>query len=159
MRGGARRAGAGARADQDTKAALAAVTATALIAALPLAYAATRPAFQSPKAPLAAWLEAHGLTYGLGTYDDGSTVTVLSANRVQLQVLHVGYRLERSHYEVREDWYYPSRHDATFAVANPAQRLPASLILHDFGKPAATYKVDSWTIMVYQKNLLRLVSP
>jgi hypothetical protein len=74
-------------------------------------------------------------------------------------VLHVGYRLERSHYEVREDWYYPSQHDATFAVANPAQRLPASLILYDFGPPAATYKVDRWTVMVYQKNLLRLVRP
>ena len=140
-----------------TKAAFASVTATALIAALPLAYAATRPAYQSPKAPLAAWLEAHGLTYGVGTYDDGATVTVLSGNRVQLQVLHVGYRLERSHYEVREDWYYPARHDATFAVANPAQRLPASLIRHDFGPPAATYKVGNWTIMVYKKNLLRLV--
>ena len=144
---------------KSTTTALAAVTATALIAALPLAYAATRPAFQSPKAPLAAWLEAHRLTYGLGTYDDGATVTVLAGNRVQLQVLHVGYRLGRSHYEVREDWYFPARHDATFAVANPAQRLPASLIRHDFGPPAATYKVDNWTVMVYKKNLLRLVRP
>jgi hypothetical protein len=142
-----------------TKAALASVTAAALIAALPLAYAATRPAYQSPKAPLAAWLEAHRLTYGLGTYDDGATVTVLTGNRIQLQVVHVGYRLGRSHYEVREDWYFPAQHDATFAVASPAQRLPASLIRHDFGKPAATYKVDDWTVMVYKKNLLRLVRP
>jgi hypothetical protein len=71
----------------------------------------------------------------------------------------VGYRLGRSHYEVRQDWYFQAQHDATFAVASPAQRLPASLIRHDFGKPAATYRVDNWTIMVYKKNLLRLVRP
>jgi hypothetical protein len=141
-----------------TKAALASVTATALIAALPLAYAATRPAFQSPKAPLAAWLEAHRLTYGLGSYDDGATVTVLTGNRIQLQVVHVGARkIARSHYEVREDWYFPSQHDATFAVANAAQHLPVSVVVRNFGKPAATYKVGNWTIMVYKKNLLRRV--
>ena len=143
---------------RNTTAALAAVTATALIAALPLAYAATRPAFHSPKAPLAAWLQAHGLTYGLASYDDGATVTVLTGNRIQLQAVHVGAkRIGRSHYEVREDWYYPSQHDATFAVANAAQDLPVSVVLRNFGQPAATYKVDNWTIMVYKKNLLRLV--
>jgi hypothetical protein len=93
-------------------AAFASVTAAALIAALPLAYAATRPNFQPQKAPLAAWLEAHGLTYGVGSYDDGATVTVLTGNRIQLRVLHVGATsLGRSHYEVREDWYLSSQHD------------------------------------------------
>jgi hypothetical protein len=142
-----------------TRAAFATVAATALVAALPLAYAATRPTFQTTKAPLAAWLEAHGLTYGIGTYDDGPAVTVLSGNRVQLRALHVGYRLGRSHYEVKQDWYFPAQYDATFAVANPAYHLPVSLIRHDFGPPAATYKVDNWTVMVYKKNLLRLVRP
>jgi hypothetical protein len=66
-------------------------------------------------------------------------------------------RIARSHYEVRQDWYFPAQHDATFAVANAAQHLPVSVVLHNFGKPAATYKVDNWTIMVYKKNLLRLV--
>jgi hypothetical protein len=143
---------------KSTRAALAAVTATALIAALPLAYAATRPTFQPPKAPLAAWLEAHGLTYGLASYDDGSTVTVLTGNRIQLQAIHRGATsLGRSHYEVRQDWYFPSQHDATFAVAS-ARWLPASVVQHYFGKPAAAYKVGNWTVMVYKKNLLRLVS-
>jgi hypothetical protein len=142
-----------------TRAAFAWVTATALVAALPLAYAATRPVFHSPKAPLAAWLEAHGLTYGVGTYDDGSAVTVFSGDRVQILALHVGYRLGRSHYEAKEGSYFPAQHDATFAVANPYYHLPASLIRHDFGPPAATYKVDNWTVMVYKKNLLRQVRP
>ncbi|HEX3513884.1 MAG TPA: hypothetical protein VHT26_07790 [Trebonia sp.] len=142
-----------------TRAAVAAVTATALVAAVPLAYAATRPTFHSPKAPLAAWLEAHGLTYGVGTYDDAAILTVLTGNKVQLRPLHVGYRLGRSHYEVKQDWYFPAQYDATFAVANPHYSLPASLIRHDFGPPAATYKVDSWTVMVYKKNLLRQLRP
>jgi hypothetical protein len=142
-----------------TMVAFASVTAAALIAALPLAYAATRPNLQPPKAPLAAWLEAHGLTYGVGSYDDGAAVTVLTGNRVQLRVLHVGATLlGRSHYEVRDDWYLPSQHDANFAVASPAW-LPVSLLLHRFGQPAAIYTVDSWTVMVYKQNLLQLISP
>jgi hypothetical protein len=75
-------------------------------------------------------------------------------------VIHVGATsIGRSNYEVKQRWYFPSLHDATFAVANPAWRFPPSVVVHYFGKPAATYKVDSWTVMVYKKNLLRLLAP
>ena len=57
-----------------------AVTATALAALVPLAAAATRPALRPATAPLAAWLEAHGLTYGIAGYWDASVVTMQSSN-------------------------------------------------------------------------------
>lgn len=142
-----------------TAAAFASVTAAALVAALPLAYAAARPSFQSPKAPLAAFLEAHHLTYGLGTYDDGPTVSVLSHDKVQLVPIHVGYStLAPFTFEAKRQWYFSSQHDATFVVARPDLRLPPSIVVHHFGQPAATYKLDNWVIMVYKKNLLRLLS-
>jgi hypothetical protein len=140
-------------------AAVAAVTAAVLVAALPLAYAAARPNFQPQKAPLAAFLEAHGLTYGLGTYDDGPTVTVLTHDQVQLVPVHVGVRtLGPYSFESKGQWYSPSRHDATFVVARPDLKVPPSLFLHYFGQPSATYKLDNWVILVYKKNLLAQLS-
>jgi hypothetical protein len=142
-----------------TAAAIAAVTAAALVAALPLAYAATRPTFQPPKAPLAAFLEAHGLSYGLGTYDDGPTVTVLSHNQVQLIPIHLGYRtLSPYSFESKGQWYSPSRHDATFVVARPDLNFQPAFFVRHFGPPTATYKLDNWVIMVYKKNLLKLLT-
>jgi hypothetical protein len=139
--------------------AYAAAAVAALVAALPLAYAASRPNFPPPKAPLVAFLEAHHLTHGLSSYDEAATVTVLSHNQVKLRPIHVGYdTLAPYTFESDSLWYPPSRNTATFAVANPAMRTPPSVFLRHFGKPVATYKVDEWTIMVYHKNLLRLLS-
>jgi hypothetical protein len=142
-----------------TRLAFAALAAVALAATLPLAYAATRPSYQPPKAPLVAFLEAHGLTYGLGTYDDGPTVTVLSHNKVQLFPVHVGAStLAPYTFEAKKQWYSPALHDATFVVARPDLRAPISVFLHQFGPPVKTYRLDDWVIMVYQKNLLRQLS-
>jgi hypothetical protein len=61
--------------------AFAAVAATGLIALLSLAAAATRPPMSPASAPLAAWLEAHGLRYGIAGYWDASIVTLQSGSR------------------------------------------------------------------------------
>lgn len=137
----------------------AAVAGVVLATAVPLGYAASRPSYQPPKAPLAAFLEAHHLSYGLGTYDDGPTVTVLSHGKVQLVPVHVGYdTLAPYTFEAKKQWYFASRHDATFVVARPDMGFRPSLFEHYFGKPAETYKLDIWVIMVYKKNLLRRLS-
>lgn len=136
-----------------------AVTATVLIAALPLAYAAGRPNFPPPKGPLVAFLEAQHLTRGISSYDEAATVTVLSHNQVQLRPIHVGYdTLAPYTFESDSFWYKASTHTANFAVANPKMKTTAALYIRHFGKPDATYKVDEWTILVYHKNLLRLLS-
>jgi hypothetical protein len=58
------------------------------------------------------------------------------------------------------------RYDARFVVADPSQMYPPGILKYPpavferlFGKPATTYRVDGWTILVYRTNLLRLLAP
>jgi hypothetical protein len=61
----------------------------AIAALLPMTAAAARPAATAPTAPLSAWLEAHGLTYGLAGYWNSSAITLDSDNRVQVRAVVV----------------------------------------------------------------------
>jgi hypothetical protein len=144
---------------RDAVTAYSAVTAATLVAALALAFAAARPNFPAEKAPLVAFLEAHHLTRGVSSYDEAATATVLSHDQIQIRPVHVGYdSLSQYNFESNSLWYLPSQHTADFAVANPRMKTPPGVFLRYFGKPVATYKVDEWTIMVYHKNLLRLLA-
>ena len=138
-----------------------AVTATALAALLPLAAAATRPPLRPPTAPLAAWLEAHGLTYGIAGYFDASIVTMQSGNRVQIRSVNLtsDNKIEAATYETNALWYDASRYDARFVVADDGGRYPAARFEQYFGRPAATYQVERWFVLVYRTNLLRQVEP
>ncbi len=141
--------------------AFAAVAVTGLIALLPLAAAATRPPMSPATAPLAAWLEAHGLTYGIAGYWDASLVTLQSGNRVQIRAvdLYPGPNIYVPGWETNALWYNASRHDATFAVADSHGRYPAAYFEHFLGKPATAYRVASWLVLVYRTNLLRRILP
>ena len=66
------------------------------------------------------------------------------------------------------DWYVPSEHVATFAIANfsrTPERLqgPNTLTVADFeqvfGKPVAIHHVAGLIVMIYNKNLLHQVAP
>ena len=142
-----------------TSRAFAAVAATGLIALLPLATAATRPPMSPATAPLAAWLEARGLTYGIAGYWDASIVTLQSGNRVQIRAVDLWRHPYVPNWETNALWYDASRHDATFAVADYHGRYPAAYFGHFLGKPAATYRVASWFVLVYRTNLLRRILP
>jgi hypothetical protein len=147
--------------------AFAAVAATGLIALLSLATAATRPPMSPASAPLAAWLEAHGLRYGIAGYWDASVVTLQSGNRVQIRAVdpywniggHPGLNIYVPGWESNDLWYNASRYDATFAVADSHGRYPAADFEHVLGKPAATYRVASWLVLVYRANLLQRILP
>ena len=140
--------------------AFAAVAATGLIALLSLAIAATRPPLSPASAPLAAWLEAHRLTYGIAGYWDASIVTLQSGHRVQIRAVdlhrnrdgHPGLKIYAPGWETNALWYNASRYDATFAVADSHGRYPAADFEHFLGKPAATYRVASWLVLVYRAN-------
>jgi len=139
--------------------AFAAVAATGLIALAPLAAAATRPPMRPATAPLAAWLEAHKLTYGIAGYWDASIVTLQSGNRVQIRTVNVWGQIEAAGWESNALWYNPSRYDATFAVANYSGEYGAARFEHFLGKPAATYRVAGLLVLVYRTNLLRHIVP
>jgi hypothetical protein len=146
--------------------AFAAVSAAGLAALLPLAATATRPPLPPATAPLSSWLVAHKLTYGVGGYWDASVVTVQSGGSVQVRAVdlhqHVnkpGWNINIPGWETSALWYDPARHDATFAVADIVGRYPAAAFEDFFGKPAATYRVAGWLVLVYQHNLLAKVLP
>jgi hypothetical protein len=140
------------------------LAAAALVALLPLAAAATLPPVTPPAVPLAAWLKAHGLTYGIAGYWDASAVTLQSGNQVQVRaVVRYPDRIARFYitgyyWETKADWYVASRHDATFVIANghypTAPVLTAADVERYFGRPAATYRVAGREILIYRTNLL-----
>ena len=133
-----------------------AVTATALAALVPLAAAATRPPLRPATAPLAAWLEAHGLTYGIAGYWDASVVTMQSGDRVQIRAVDLKYKkILIPYWETNALWYSASRYDARFVVADGhLGKYPAATFERHFGRPVATYRVASWFVLIYRTNLL-----
>jgi hypothetical protein len=118
-------------------------------------------------APLAAWLEAHGLRYGIAGYWDASVVTLQSGNRVQIRAVdlyrnidgHSGLNIYAPGWETNALWYNASRYDATFAVADSHGMYPAADFEHFLGTPAATGRVASWLVLVYRTNLLQQILP
>ena len=138
------------------------VAVAGLAALLPLTAAAAMPNAAQRTAPLAAWLEAHGLRYGIGLYWDASMVTVQSAGQVQVRAVSaVPQGIGAYDWETDASWYDPSQHDATFVVAplSHQQEWFTAAIYNHFGRPAATYREAGVLILVYRKNLLSQVLP
>jgi hypothetical protein len=108
--------------------------------------------------PVAAWLEAHGLTYGIAGYWDASAVTVQSGNRVQVRaVVQPHGKITPYGWETKPSWYDPSQHDATFVIGYPNTEkgnLTVAQAEQNFGLPAAIYQVAGRVILIYKKNLL-----
>jgi len=135
------------------------VAATALAALVPLAAAATRPPPIPPIAPLAAWLQAHGLTYGIAGYWDASVTTLQSGGRVQIrEVVVKNGEILVPIWEAYPPWYNASRYDARFVVADRVGKYPVAVFKH-LGKPVATYQVARWVVLVYRTNLLQQLKP
>jgi hypothetical protein len=115
------------------------------------------------------WLEAHHLTTGLGTYFEANLITMDSGGRVAVRT--VSWQFTRDvprHYESKADWYDPRQSYANFIVTNSADNsqnrdgsprrnslipLPAIEALHA-GPPAHVYHYKTFTIMVWNHNLL-----
>ena len=115
------------------------------------------------------WLEAHHLTHGLGTYSESNLITMDSGGR--LAIRDVAWRsagdLPR-HFETKSSWDDPRYSYANFILTNSADHLgmtgganrlvsliPRSAIaaLHA-GPPAHVYHYKTFTIMVWNHNLL-----
>jgi hypothetical protein len=138
---------------------------TALAAVLPLAAAAARPPAVPPAVPLAAWLKAHGLRYGLAGYWDASPVALESGGQVQVRAVTRKAGAYRAYdWETKLGWYNPSRHDATFVIADPRHAWPtedytAAGFERYFGHPVAIHRVAGRRILIYRANLLGQVGP
>ena len=151
-----------------------------------LGYGATRPAASDPEQALAGWLAAHGLTAGLGTFTDGNLTTLDSGGAVRLLAvswvrpgpparrpflpdLRTGQAAQPRQpggavprlYQAQASWYDPRAQYANFVVSGtadgPADLIPRTDIVALAGPPAGTYQFGSFTIMVWDENLLALL--
>jgi len=124
-------------------------------------YELTRPVAAPANTGLASWLARHDLTYGLSGYWTSSSVTVNGGNHVQVRAL-MQYTLQRDLWMSNLDWYNPRHHYANFVVldAQPgyfSHWEPVQLIGKYFGVPARVYHTGPYTIMVWNKNLLKYI--
>jgi|HubBroStandDraft_2_1064218.scaffolds.fasta_scaffold34139_1 hypothetical protein len=150
----------------DAARARAAMAAAGLVALVPLTAAAAIPPATPAAAPIASWLKAHGLRYGIAGYWDASAVTVQSGNAVQVRAINPppdgGKNLVDPAWETAFSWYSPFRHDATFAIAEFVHtdrrgRIPAAVFERYLGRPVAVHRVAGVLILIYQRNLLKQI--
>jgi hypothetical protein len=109
---------------------------------------------------LTSWLAARHLTTGLSGYWESNVVTLTSGDRIRIRVVGTsGGRLIRSRLESNAWWYDPARTTADFVVLCPGTTgypgfSAGQAVLATFGRPARTYHVGPYTIMVWNGNLL-----
>jgi hypothetical protein len=120
----------------------------------------SQPSVPAQNQQLTSWLEARHLHTGLSGYWESNIVTLTSGDRVQIRRVNVsGGRLIPYAYESKADWYEPDRSTANFVVLSPGVAgypgfTQERAVLATFGPPARTYHVGSYTILVWNKNLL-----
>jgi hypothetical protein len=128
-----------------------------------LGYGVAQPSVASSGQPIVSWLEAHHLSTGLGIYAEANVVTLNSGGRVAVRA--VTWQLPRAvprAYESDASWYDPRLNYANFVLINSADAksgsngivIPRGDILALAGPPAHTYHYLTFTIMVWNHNLL-----
>jgi hypothetical protein len=125
--------------------------------ALSLVVQVVSPALPSPDGPLASWLRAHHLTYGLSTtWFASNGVTLYSHDHVRVRDVKItaGGDPARWRWNTKASWYSPQRHDARFVILNPCAPTPTGRLFDTVGRPSATYFADGFTVLVWRTNLL-----
>jgi hypothetical protein len=126
-----------------------------------LAREISQPPAAAQNQQLTSWLVARHLHTGLSGYWESNVVTLTSGDRVQIRAVALsGGRLIPGTSEVKAQWYDPARNTANFVVLFPGVAgypgfTQERAALATFGKPARTCHVASYTVLVWDKNLLR----
>jgi hypothetical protein len=126
-----------------------------------LAHEVVQPASPPAYAPLASWLQAHHLRYGLGGYWESSIVTVQTGGQVTVRAL-VKDTMVPDLWLAKPAWYDPATQRADFIVLSSTPGFtnnwePRALIARYFGRPARVYNFGPYTVMVWDRNLLASV--
>jgi hypothetical protein len=139
----------------------------ALAAGLACYIATLGVAVASPQSPaqnntLTTWLSEHHLSSGLASYWEASSVTVDSGGTIAMLAIGIhgsNHRLAPDKWETDVALANPAKNSANFVVNAPDNLVPIKLAAQMFGKPAHTYRDGPYTIMVWNKNLLRELNP
>jgi hypothetical protein len=123
-----------------------------------LAHDVVQPASPPAFAPVASWLQAHHLRYGLGGYWESSIVTVQTDGQVKVRAL-LKPTLAPDLWLAKPAWYDPAGQQANFVVLSSMPGFmnnwePRALISKYFGRPARVYNFGPYTVMVWNRNLL-----
>jgi hypothetical protein len=134
-----------------------------------LGYGAAQPQVADSEQAIVPWLEAHHLTTGLGTYNEANLITLDSGGRVAIRTVSWQFNRDvQRRFESKADWFDPRHNYANFIVTNTADTTPnrdgslrrsamiprpAIAALHA-GPPAHVYHYKTFTIMVWDHNLL-----
>jgi hypothetical protein len=141
--------------------AVAAACAALVAALLPLSLVA---ATRQPNVPqwtsMTAWLQAHGLRYGLAGYWDSSSVTMMSGDQVQVHAVEVGDgKITPYPWETNTLWYDPAQHYANFVIIDLLDGDLGPNAIGYFGKPESVHRLGRWEVLIYDKNVLDAVKP
>jgi hypothetical protein len=125
-----------------------------------LGYGAAQHPVPNNEQPVISWLEAHNLHTGLGTYTEANLITLDSGGRVAVRTptWSTTGAVPRA-FESKASWYDPRVSYANFIISNTADGggtsvVPSQDITAFAGPPAHTYHYQTFTIMVWNKNLL-----
>jgi hypothetical protein len=128
--------------------------------ALAFGWSLTQPAVDNNQQAVIGWLESHHLTTGLGTYTEANLITLDSGGKVAVRTAswEPTGAVPRA-FESKASWYDPSVSYANFIISNTADGsgvsvVPAEDIRAFAGPPARTYHYKTFTIMIWNKNLL-----
>jgi hypothetical protein len=128
--------------------------------AIALGYGVAQAPAADTEQPIVGWLEAHHLYTGLGTYTEANLITLDSGGRVAIRTVtwQRSGAVPRA-YESEASWYDPKLSYANFVVTNSADNggvslIPRADIIALAGPPAHTYHYRTFTVMVWNHNLL-----
>ena len=123
-----------------------------------LAHDVVQPESPAAFSRVAAWLQAHHLTYGLGGYWESSIVTVQTGEQVKVRAL-LKATLGPDLWLAKPAWYDPAAQQANFVVLSSTPGFknnwePRALVAKGFGRPAHVYNFGPYTVMVWDRNIL-----
>jgi hypothetical protein len=126
-----------------------------------LGFAAAQSQTPPASVTLAAWLSEHGLRSGLSGYWEASSVTLDTGGAITMGSVVTGRdgRVAPRHWEMDMRLFDPADHQADFLVLAPDAPLTAAGAVRTFGQPERVYRVGTYTIMVWDKNLLPDLAP
>ncbi|HEY2490960.1 MAG TPA: hypothetical protein VGI37_15765 [Streptosporangiaceae bacterium] len=121
-----------------------------------LTYNATRRSVPAQYHPVASWLAAHHLDYGLGGYWQANSITLQTMGRVAVRTIYLrNGDASVGGWETQESWYNPRLHHADFVVESPGKGdLNPVWLTEAFGRPAHVYRVAGSMVLTWHKNLL-----